>query len=412
MTKFLLITLLTFSAGSYVMAENSSRDFSFSGRCLGGDSAVISFSGDVLPHHKMYQSIMPAKSFAPLWNKTNGLIKEADFSVANLEGPAAMGINASGTDMGDVGWIYDARYYENGPKDPDYDKKVIYSGTNFLFNFHPQILKDLKNTGYDLLTVANNHSLDRKSIGIERTLEFARKIGLPTTGMRMRNEELDSDLYNISIINNLLVAFIGCTESTNGRMEDEVTPRSKVRHYQVLRCMGKSKRISDMITQVAPSVDAVVVLPHWGDENEEEEHPRQRAYAQEWIKAGALAVIGSHPHVLQPWEKFIVRDKNENPIREGVIMYSLGNFVAGQGKPDGKRSSEAKKTGVVAYLGLTKNGSKTEISAVGYTPTYRTGTQIAPLEKMNSMISQIVIPKFGTKNLVRPGEPLGKIFCR
>lgn len=412
MIKYILGTALAIAACSVATAKETSRDLSFSGTCSSGDSAVISFSGDVLPHHHIYQAIMPARSFSPLWRKTNGLIQKADFSVANLEGPAAMGINASGKDMGDVGWIYDARYYENGPKDPDYDKHVVYSGTNFLFNFHPQILKDLQNTGYDLLTLANNHSLDRKSIGIERTLEVARKIGLPTTGTRMRNEKLDTDLYNISVVNNLLVAFIGCTESTNGRLEEETAHKSGIRHYQVLRCMGKTKSISAMITQVAPSVDAVVVLPHWGDEYQEEEHPRQRAYAQEWIKAGALAVIGSHPHVLQPWEKFIVTDENKNPLREGVIMYSLGNFVAGQGKPDGKRTSETKKTGVVAYLGITKNGSKTEISAVGYTPTYRTNAEIAPLEKMNSTISSIVIPKFGTKNFIAPKAPLGPRFCR
>lgn len=388
-------------------ASAGPRDLTFGNDCgRAEDSAVISFNGDILVHHSLYEYIMPKKTFSPLWIKTKGLLDKADFSVGNLEGPTALGIDASGRDKGDVGWIYDARYYGDGVKRNDqYDSQVVYSGTNMVFNFHPQILKDLKNTGYDLLTLANNHALDRRSIGIDRTLQAAQRVGIPTSGVRMTSETDDADFYHIANINNVRVAFISCTEETNGRREDKKSRDKDERYYQVLRCMDNSNKVSTMIANVAKSVDAVIVLPHWGIEYSETENAKQRSYAQQWIKAGALGVVGSHPHVLQPWEKYVAKTNDGSVAREGVIMYSLGNFVASQ-------KAEPRKTGMVTYIGLNKTRYGTSISAVGYTPTYRNGYEAMPVNKMTGEISRIVIPKFGTENFVGPQQRLGREFCR
>ena len=148
-------------------------------------------------------------------------------------------------------------------------------------------------------------------------------------------------------------------------------------------------------------VDAVVVLPHWGVEYSNTPRDFQKEYARNYLEAGATAVIGSHPHVLQPWEKYITKNG-----RETLIIYSLGNFVAGQ-------AGLEKQTGSIAYLGLSKNGKeKAKIYGVAYTPTFRTGSSINPIGKNDSIeVLNLVKNMYGTSGRVDPSENIGNIMC-
>lgn len=356
-----------------------SPEFDFSTDCnQSQNAAVISFNGDILIHDGLYQYVAKgSKDFSVLWNKTNGLRQKADFSVGNLEGPAAMGIDIHGKDHGDVGFTYD---------------KFIYSGTNFSFNFHPRIMGDLKKTGYDLVSTANNHSLDRRAIGIDRTLQAASAAGIMTVGTRASSNQ-SGEFYKVVNINGVSVAFIACTEMTNGMPDNK---------NQVLFCYKNADKVSSLVSQLSqqPSVDAVVVLPHWGDEYQPLPNSAQKSFARKWLDSGAIAVVGSHPHVLQPWEKYVTPDG-----RETVIMYSLGNFLAYQAHLE-------RKTGVVTYLGLSKEGSRTKISAVGFSPTYRDGFQVAPVTNMPTAMANLIAKKFGQTNRVKPQDRLGAQFCR
>ena len=311
LSLFFTLPLLSFAA------EN--RDLNFSTPCSSGnDVAVVSVVGDILIHDGIYSAIAAGKQdFSEIWRKVVPLFTKADFSMANLEGPAALGIDVNGRDHGDVGFTYD---------------KNIYSGTNFSFNYHPRILSDLKRSGIDLLTVANNHSLDRKAIGIDRTLEAASKINLPTVGARS-SKDRSGEFHRIVNIQGLNVAVIGCTEMTNGNPDSA---------QQLLWCYKNASQIEATIRELKGRSDihAILVYPHWGQEYSNNPDSSQRTYARRFLDAGATAVIGSHPHVLQPWEKYVTRDG-----RETLIAYSLGNFVAYQRGVD-------KKTGVVLYLGL------------------------------------------------------------
>lgn len=356
------------------------RDLSFSASCNPSSAAVLSFSGDILIHNDLYTTVMKSRSqdFSQLWQKTNVLISKADFSVANLEGPAGLGVDKNGRDNGDVGFTYDLN---------------IYSGTKFSFNYHPRILQDLKNSGYDLLTTANNHALDRSSLGIDRTLEGAAQVGIPTVGTR-HSQDRNGSYYQVATIKGLNVAFIACTEMTNGISD---------RKDQVLYCYKHGEKIKTLITQLKQqsSIDAIIVLPHWGVEYEALPEKNQTSYARKFLEAGATAVIGSHPHVLQPWEKYVTSDG-----RETLILYSLGNFLAFQ-------AGMEKKTGVVAYLGLSKNGGVTQISGVAYAPTYRDGYEVFPLN--NSGLSKDMLShydaNFGLSSRVQTQESLETKIC-
>jgi poly-gamma-glutamate synthesis protein (capsule biosynthesis protein) len=354
------------------------RDFNFSTPCTDSqDVAVVSVIGDVLIHDGIYRAIVDGKQdFSEIWRKVTPLFNKADFSIANLEGPAAMGIDSNGRDHGDVGFIYD---------------KVVYSGTDFSFNYHPRILNDLKKSGIDLLTLANNHSLDRKAIGIDRTLQAANKINLPLVGVRS-SQDRSGEFHQIVSVRDLNIAVIGCTEMTNGHADSA---------QQLLWCYKNATQIESTIRELKGRSDihAIIVYPHWGQEYSASPDASQRTYARRFLEAGATAVIGSHPHVLQPWEKYVTRDG-----RETLIAYSLGNFVAYQ------RGIE-RKTGVVLYLGLsTEPNSKGKIVSALYTPTYRDGTEVLPVGDSSEAAGE-ARKHFGTKGRLANADSAHRKMC-
>ena len=130
-------------------------------------------------------------------------------------------------------------------------------------------------------------------------------------------------------------------------------------------------RIQQIISEQKKEVDAIIITPHWGDEYVNTPNAIQKEFGRKWIEMGATAVIGSHPHVLQPMEKVVTKDG-----REGFIIYSLGNFVSNQGGKEsecaGEKSCLAKKlaqrSSVTLFLGLTKNSSGTFINGVKALP--------------------------------------------
>ena len=371
-----IFSIINFSQASDSLLENN-LELKYNGSCNSSNKlATLSFVGDILIHKALYQAVVSeTKHFTQLWKKTETLIQKADFSVGNLEGPAALGIDENGKDKGDIGFVYDGE---------------VYSGTNFVFNYHPRILSDLKNSGFDLLTTANNHSLDRLGIGINKTIIAAKNSGIPTVGTKL-SDSSDNDFYKISNIKNMNIAFIGCTEFINLSNNED----------QVLFC--ETDKIIKIIKELSSrvDVDAVVVLPHWGVEYSNTPRDFQKEYARNYLEAGATAVIGSHPHVLQPWEKYITKNG-----RETLIIYSLGNFVAGQ-------TGLEKQTGCIAYLGLSKNGKeKAKIYGVAYTPTFRSGSTVNPIGKNDSIeVLNHVKNMYGTSGRIEPSEDIGNIMC-
>jgi len=376
-----VLASIAFSVFS-VTAIAGERDLQFQTSCDSQEPvAAISFVGDILVHDAIYKSVVSgSKNFSQIWQRTNGLMTKADFSVANLEGPAALGVDRQGRDRGDIGFVYDCN---------------VYCGTDFSFNYHPRILQNLKDSGYDLLTMANNHAMDRNTLGVDKSVLAAANIGMPVVGIR-HSSDRNGEFFKIAEINGIRVAFLGCTESTNGH---------KDRFGQVLNCYSQNNEVENTIRSLSQrsDVDAVILMPHWGSEYEPNPGSRQRQYARRFLDAGATAIIGSHPHVLQPWEKYTTRDG-----RETLIAYSLGNFVAYQRDID-------KKTGAVVYLGLQKN-SRGEARVVGaaYTPTYRDGVTVYSVSgTSNRSALSHAQGHFGTARRIEPtNSELKSFLCR
>ena len=138
---------------------------------------TLSFTGDLLVHEDLYKEVLTKnkQDFSVLWSKVTPLLAAADFSQVNLEGPVALGIDNKLKDKGDIGFVYDGE---------------VYSGTNFLFNYHPQIIDAIKNTGFDFITTSNNHTFDRGSTGIDKTIDALNERQFSFVGTRKKDSSL------------------------------------------------------------------------------------------------------------------------------------------------------------------------------------------------------------------------------
>ncbi len=219
-----------------------------------------------------------------------------------------------------------------------------------MFNYHPTLAFDLKATGIDVVSTANNHSLDRRALGIERTIDALEDAGLPFTGTR--RHEGERAWHTLTKANGINIAWLACTYATNGIRDTK---------NQVLYCYEDQPELESTLKALVadPSIDAVTVTPHWGREYEHTPRTREVDLGHRLIELGATAVIGSHPHVLQPWERHVTEDG-----REGFIIYSLGNFVSNQ------RQMPRSAT-LVLYLGLTKGADGVvHVNGARFVPVY------------------------------------------
>lgn len=325
-----------FLAVQFVTASAFSAEvLKFKQGCSSGDDIRVVGVGDLLMHDRLQIQASQSKlGFKSLWSSLIPIFKEADIAYANLEGTVAEGIVRGGKESADPGFVFD---------------KAVYSGYP-AFNYHGNLVTDIKDSGFDVVSTANNHSFDRESIGVDKTIQALQDVGLPYTGTKTAAFGSDEKWYTVTETKNRRIAWLACTYETNGR-------RDKLK--QVLLCFDQKVLVLKTISDLAkdPSIDAVIVTPHWGAEYQLQHNSQQSKLGREMLEAGAVAVIGTHPHVVQPWEKYTTKSG-----REGFIAYSTGNFVAGQ-------AAIEKRTSLMVSLSLTAHpGEKLEIRGVEFVP--------------------------------------------
>jgi hypothetical protein len=307
----------------------------FAAACDVGDTVTIGAVGDLLLHHELQiQAYAAPDNFLAVWGGVKDLLARADISYANLEGTTAAGIHVKGHEVDDPGRVFDRKVYTSYPR----------------FNYHPMLLDDLVASGIDVVSTANNHSLDRGPLGVDRTLAALDRIGLAHTGTRAR--AATGPWHAITENRGIRVAWLACAHHTNQTPDPDA---------QVLRCYEPEGALEALVTALVadPAIDAVIVTPHWGKEYQPQPEKAQRNLAARLAKLGVTAVIGSHPHVLQPWEVLAGPGGHEM-----LVMYSLGNFASHQ--PELPRRSS-----MVLYLGLTRPpGKKARVHGVRYVPLH------------------------------------------
>lgn len=321
---------------------------------------LVAATGDIMVHHQPYldASRSPERFFL-LWKNVAPYIQVADIAYGNLEAPVAMGIDANGRDHGDIGFVYDQR---------------VYSGTRMIFNYHPQVLKDLYKTGFDVLSTANNHTMDRRSIGIDRTLEELIRGDWEYTGTRFSDGRGEWGV--VTTVKGKSIYWLACTQDLNGNPDPK---------KQVLNCYSNQNEIENRVQYAIQNYDAVILTPHWGDEYSETPNARQKKWAMRMASLGVTIIVGNHPHVLQPLDK----------IWETWIAYSLGNFSAWQ-------AGTARKTSAILYFDLRENSQgRLSVKEVKALPIYRIGQVMYPYyNTMSSEALQYVRRHMGSHRIV------------
>lgn len=192
----------------------------------------------------------------------------------------------------------------------------IYPLSNYpLFNSPTEVGDTAVSLGFNVITHANNHVLDKGENGLRAALTYwSTKSGISVIGA-FQNQE-DMDRIRVVEKNNVKIAFIGITDMTNG------LSLSKNSDYRILYSKDLD-RIESQIKKAKTLSDFIVVTIHWGDEYSLKQNARQTEMAQKMADWGADLIIGHHPHVLQPIDTIQSEDGRIVPV-----YYSLGNFIS------------------------------------------------------------------------------------
>ncbi len=244
------------------------------------DTLSILFMGDVMQHRQqLHSALIPGTDstlsssydYSSYFAHVQHFIDEADFTVANME------------------------FCLGGPPYTGYPS----------FSAPEALAEEAAEAGIDLFLCANNHICDKGRRGLVSSLEKYGKIGVPVTGVY--RDSLDEQKHNpyIAEIGGVRVAFINFTYGTNG---------IRVPEPFIVNMMDKEKVREAFVRAREMEADIIIALPHWGQEYTTVPDSRQREWAEFLLECGADAVIGSHPHVIQPVEF--------------PVAYSMGNFIS------------------------------------------------------------------------------------
>lgn len=180
------------------------------------------------------------------------------------------------------------------------ENKNIFSITSMSLRGSKRSVEGLKYAGFTILSLANNHSLDHGYGALFDTMDILKRYKISYVGVGKNHAEARRAL--IVDIKNKKIAFLSyCL-------------RPDKNAYRSINDKGE---ILEAVKNIKSYVDYVIVSLHWGDEFVQIPAPWQIDFAHTVIDGGASIILGHHPHVLQGIEEY----------NEGIIAYSLGNFV-------------------------------------------------------------------------------------
>ena len=301
-------------------------------------SVRIRATGDIMFHPSQldgaYDYTTNTYDFENSFKAIRDIIREADISIANFEGTTA------GNE------IY---AYQGYP----------------LFNAPDEALDAIKNAGFDILSTANNHSLDTRKAGIIRTIEQIKVRGMEPIGTFKEKPETR---VLIKDVKGIKFAFLSYTEMVNG-LESVLAPEDL---DAMVNIIDETKMKEDIAYAKDNNADVIIAFLHWGDEYSRVQAQRQEILADMLFKSGVDIILGSHPHVIQPTQTLDYDGKTK------FVAYSMGNFISNQRVetlvPYGLTEHVSKYTedGIIIDIEIEKKGSTKEVSIenINYIPLW------------------------------------------
>ncbi|GMR18200.1 MAG: CapA family protein [Gammaproteobacteria bacterium] len=258
-----------------------------SGQALVSSRLVVVAVGDIMLGGTAEPELQKFGYDYPFVNVKN-ILSEADIVFGNLEGPL--------TNKGS----------------PEVEKK-------YKFRSPPgKVAPALARAGFDVVSLANNHTLDYGTAGLEDTLNALADAGIKYAGAG--NNLAAAREAAILLRNNTRVAILAYSLTFP---EDFWATTDKPG-----TAFGHAENIKEDVASARQQADIVIVSFHWGREGTTVLRDYQAALGRAAIDAGASAVLGHHPHILQGIEKY----------KQGLIFYSFGNFVFGSYSRTAQRS--------------------------------------------------------------------------
>lgn len=189
--------------------------------------------------------------------------------------------------------------------------------------------------GFNLVSLANNHTLDRGEKAIINSLQYWHNKPVLVSGSYMSLE--DRNTPRIYEKNGITYTMLAYTYGTNGI----ALPKNKEYFVNVYT---KEMLASD-IANVRDKVDLLIVSMHWGNEYTTKPNKEQEELAKYLAGLGVDIVIGNHPHVVQPIEW----------IGHTLVIYSLGNMISAQ-------KGLERRIGMLASVKVTKDSNSKQIA--------------------------------------------------
>ncbi len=284
-------------------------------------SVTLLFAGDIMQHGPQIEAAWSEADstwdYHPCFNYVKPIISAYDIAIANLE--------------------------------------VTLAGKPFTgypqFSAPDELAAAVRDAGFDVLATANNHCCDRGKAGLIRTLTVLDSLGIKHTGTFRDSADMRSHHPLILTKNDITIALLNYTYGTNGLPVHEPT---------IVNLIDSSRVVNDLKSARNPGVDFVLVFFHWGNEYQSFQSKEQETLARICRENGADAVIGSHPHVIQPMEYFAPDDTNPTGH---LLVYSLGNYVSNQ-------RDRYKDGGAMVSFTLSKTWNKKTVLSPEYHLTW------------------------------------------
>ncbi len=291
-------------------------------------TATILATGDIMFHSPQIKTAYNPSTgnydFSDSFKHVKKYIEDADLSLGNLETVTA------GSEIG----------FEGYPN----------------FNSPVEALDAIRDTGYDILSTANNHCLDQGKKGLISTIDAIQQRGMKNVGTY---KEPDNPLL-IEKVNDISIGILSYTYGCNG-MEHTLTDEEL--NYMV-NLIDENKIKEDIEKTKEENVDLIVVFIHWGNEYQQEPSEEQIDLGDKMIDWGVDIVFGSHPHVIQ--ESKVI---NKNG-KKSFIIYSMGNFLSNQRRES--INNKYTEDGIMVQIEVEKDfeENNTIIKNINYIPTW------------------------------------------
>lgn len=294
--------------------------------------AEVSFVvfGDNIIHEPIYiYGLNNSGNFNFLYEQVKGKIAESDISVINQETPL----------------VTDSADYGSYPR----------------FGTPVQVGEAMVRAGFDAVTCATNHALDRGVEGIHTTEEFFTEQDVLCLGIQGA-QETERKPYEIIVRHGAKFALLNYTYGTNGMPMSEENPC-------MVHLLEDEEQIREDLKKAGEEADAVIVFVHWGTENSKEPDAFQERWTKIFLEEKVDVVVGTHPHALQPFE--ILKGVDGHRM---LVYYSIGNFVSAQ-------PEKSCVKGGMAYFTMAPGAEGMTVTEYGLSPLtikWREGGGYAP----------------------------------